>query len=110
MDCNSYSYAPYMLGDYEKRQLLDCEYNDDMEAEMYEYPGPVFSVNAISYDGQLEVAEEFSDRNKAQRLFDFIVENYSDTPPGDELQDFIRDLLYDGRYTNETEEDFPDEG
>ena len=105
MDCNSYSYAPYMLDD-DKPALAYYE-NDDMYVEMYQR-GACFTVYAYSYDGQLEVYEEFSDRDKAQRLYDFIEENYAGSPPGDELDDFIRDLLYDGRYTYETEE-FSDE-
>ena len=107
MDCNSYSYAPYMLD--EERPRLAYYENDDMYAELYVRFGKYYNVYAFSYDGQLDVAEEFSDKDKAQRLYDYIMENYTGSPPGEELQDFIRDLLYDGRYTYETEEDFSDE-
>ena len=95
MDINSYSYAPTML-DEQERFLARYE-NDDMEIEL-EQRGDVYTVWAFSYDGDLDVFEEFSDLSKAQRLYDFIVSNYTYSPPGDELEDFIRDLLYDGRY------------
>lgn len=103
MDCNSYSYAPYML-DGEKSALAYYE-NDDMYVEMHRRSDNCFWVYALSYDGDLEVSEEFSSQDKAARLYDFIYDNFTSGPPvGDELNDFIRDLLYDGRYTYETEE------
>ena len=97
MDCNSYSYAPSMLdGD---REYIERYENDDMQAEL-ECMGNVYSVWAMSYDGELDVAEEFTSLSAATSLYEYIVENYSDTPPGDELQDFIRNLLYVGRYVS----------
>lgn len=97
MDCNSYSYAPSML-DGNRAQLAYYE-NDDMQVELENYDG-TFCVTAFSYDGSLDVAEEFSDIDRAQRLYDFIMENYTSSPPGDELSAFIRDLLYAGRYAS----------
>ena len=72
MDCNSYSYAPHML-DKEHEQIAYYE-NDDMYMELEHY-GRVYCCSAYSYDGQLDVAEEFSSPDKAQRLYDFIHEN-----------------------------------
>ena len=97
MDCNSYSYAPSMLDG--GREYIKRYENDDMQAEL-ERVGDVYSVWAMSYDGELDVAEEFSSLSAATSLYEYIVENYSDTPPRDELQDFIRDLLYVGRYVS----------
>ena len=96
MDCGNYSYAPSMLDG--GREILNSYENDDMRAEL-ERVDNVYCVWAFSYDGSMDISEEFSDRSAAEKLYDYIVTNYSDTPPGDELQDFIRDLLYYGRYT-----------
>jgi len=94
MDCNSYSYAPTMLD--EDQDTLASYKNDDMEVCL-ECIGPrqrlpEYHVWAFSYDGQLDVAELFFDRAPAERLYNFIRENYSDTPPGDELGAFIESL------------------
>ena len=89
MDCNSYSYTPYMLD--ERREIIQRYENDDMQIEL-EQIGNCYSVWAFSYDGSMDVAEEFSDREQAEQLYDFIVENYSDTPPGDELDEYIDSL------------------
>lgn len=77
-----------------------CYYeNDDMTARLWrsEYDD-VYRVMAESVDESLEVDEEFRKLSKAARLYEFIVENYTSGPPGDELGEFIRGLLEDGRY------------
>ena len=98
MDINSYSYAPYMLE--EDCPRIAYYENDDMYAEIYVRFGKYYNVYAFSYGGELDVSEEFSDEDKARRLYDFIIDNYTSSPPGEELDDFIRDLLYDGRYSD----------
>lgn len=85
MDCNSYSYAPYMLD--EDRSYIKRYENDDMEVELD--PKRV-DVWAFSYDGSMDVYEIFKTLEAAQAFFDLIVENYSSTPPGDELEELIR--------------------
>lgn len=97
MDCMSYSYAPSMLNG--GREYIERYENDDMQVEL-ERVDNVYSVWAYSYDGSLDVSEEFSSLSAASSLYEFIVENYSDTPPGDELEDFISNLLYVGRYVS----------
>ena len=92
MDCNNYSYAPTML--QEDNTILSYE-NDDMTAyieQQRQYNYFVFWVSAYSYDGQLEVAESYRDILTAKKLYDFIINNYTDTPPGEELQTFIDSL------------------
>lgn len=88
MDCNSYSYTPHMLDD---EQRIEQYYNDDMEAELTKN-GSVYCVWAFSFDGSMDVYEEFSDKEQAEQLYDFIVENYNDTPHGDELDEYIDNL------------------
>ena len=95
MDCNSYSYAPTML-DEKHRQIAYYE-NDDMYMEL-EQIGDVFCCSAYSWDGDLDVCEEFSALSKAAKLYEFIEQNYTDTPPGDELDEFIHNLIGEGRY------------
>ena len=97
MDCNSYSYAPSMLDG--GSEYINRYENDDMRIELERSNG-VYIVWAFSYDGQLDVFEEFSSLSAASSLYDFIMNNYTDTPPGEELQDFIRNLLYTGRYAS----------
>lgn len=90
MDCNSYSYAPTMLD--EDQDTLASYKNDDMEVELA-HDGPTwFQVWAFSYDGSMDVFEAFYERGPAETLYNFIKENYSDTPPGDELDAFIESL------------------
>ena len=96
MDCNSYSYAPYML-DGERKQLAYYE-NDDMYMELQQIEN-VFCVTAYSWDGELDVAEEFRKLSKASKLYEFIEENFTSGPPaGNEIEEFISNLLSDGRY------------
>ena len=95
MDINSYSYAPTML-DEPENHIMYFE-NDDMYIEL-DQNGDVFTVYAFSYDGSLDVYEEFSLLSKAAALYEFITANYTDQQPDKALDDFIRVLLYDGRY------------
>ena len=95
MDCNSYSYAPTMLDD--RHNQIGYYENDDMYMEL-EQIGDVFQCSAYSWDGDLDVCEEFSKLSKAAALYEFIAENYTTSPPGDELGEFIAGLLSDGRY------------
>lgn len=94
MDCNSYSYAPTML-DGERNMLAKYE-NDDMQIELEQVGARAFTVWAFSYDGSMDVSEEFSDRAPAEQLYRFIRDSYSNTPPGDELEAYIAALP--GRY------------
>ena len=90
MDCNSYSYAPTML-DGEENYLARYS-NDDMEIELVQDGGKCFTVWAYSYDGSMDVYEEFFTRESAERLYMFIRKNYTSAPPGTELMDFISAL------------------
>lgn len=90
MDCNSYSYVPTML---DGPDIPMARYaNDDMEVELEQIGRHSFSVWAFSYDGDLDVYEEFFALEPAQKLYDYIHENYTDTPPGPELEAFIAAL------------------
>ena len=88
MDCNSYSYAPYML-DKEHERIAYYE-NDDMYMEL-ERVEHTFCVSAYSYDGSLDVAEEYRTFEQAAKLYRFCAA-YRSGPPGDELQEFINSL------------------
>lgn len=94
MDCNSYSYAPTML-DCEKNYLARFE-NDDMYIELENFHGS-FTVYAFSYDGDLDVYEMFSDENQARILYQFILDNYTYSPPGPELEEFIFQMKQAGQ-------------
>lgn len=89
---NSYSYTPTMLN--ENNNIKEFS-NDDMYIELSKernYNYYLFYVYACSYDGQLEVSEVFRDQETAEKLYNYIYESYTDTPPGDELQSFINSL------------------
>ena len=92
MDINNYSYTH----DFDAEKPIKEYKNDDMYAEIYKsraYSRIYYEFYACSYDGSLEVAENFSDYKTAEKLFDFVVDNYSDTPPVDDtLTDFINTL------------------
>lgn len=92
MDCNSYSYAPTMLDD---DTILKDFSNDDMYMSLEKdkhYDHYIYYVNANSYGPGLEVAEVYNSQETAEKLYNFIFENYTTTPPGEELQDFIDTL------------------
>ena len=89
MDCNNYSYAPSML-DCEENTIAHYE-NDDMSMELVRYDNRVFCVSAFSYDGSLDVSEEYYSFAKAAKLYRFL-SAYRSTPPGDELGEFINSL------------------
>lgn len=90
MDCNNYSYAPHMLESYEN--LEELYENDDMQIELNNCGNSIFSVWAFSYDGSLDVFEEFSNIAQARHLYDYIVENYADNAPGEELYNYIEEV------------------
>lgn len=91
MDINSYSYAPGILDE----DLTIARYdNDDMTAYIDNSgtkSNPCFWVSAYSYDGDLEISESFKNETTAKSVFNYIVDNYSDTPPANntELQQQI---------------------
>ena len=93
MDCNSYSYAPHMLD--EKHFLYYG--NADMYIEVDKdraYDKIIFWLYACSYDGQFEVAERIDDEKTARELFNYIKDNYSDTPPdNDELNSYVLSII-----------------
>jgi len=83
MDINNYSYTPHMLD--EDNNILYYD-NDDMYCEVSKersYSDFIFWVYACSYDGQLEYSARFTDEETAKVAFDYIVNNYADTPPDD---------------------------
>ena len=88
MDCNSYSYAPHMLDGEDRIAAYE---NDDMSAELEIY-GKIFTVTAYSYDGSMDIYETFRDLDRARELYNYILEQHSDTPPGGELKRYIRKL------------------
>lgn len=53
---------------------------------------PEFFYFPVSIDGDLDVFEEFQELEPAQKLYDFICENYTSSPPGPELAAFIEAL------------------
>lgn len=84
MDCNSYNYTAPGFG--VDRPAPVAEYrNDDMSAEITTQRGyngaMVYNVWAGSYDGDLDVYESFNTIEAARALYDFILDNYTDTPP-----------------------------
>ena len=90
MDCNSYSYTPYMLS---KRESLEEVFeNDDIVVELSNCGESIFSVWAFSYDGSMDVFEEFTTIAQARQLYDYIVENYADNVPGEELYNYIEEV------------------
>lgn len=90
MDCNSYSYTPYML-DGESEYINQYE-NDDMQCEVYYYAHH-FWIYAMSYDGTLETAECYKQKDNAVFLYNFIVENYAHCQPEyNVLNELIRRL------------------
>ena len=70
---------------------IDYYANDDMYVQIVIYT-ETYYVEAFSYDGSLEVEENYSDYETAKKLFDFVQENYNNTPPHEELQEFIDSL------------------
>lgn len=91
MDINSYSYSPGILDEDSTIARYD---NDDMTAYIDNSgtkSNPCFWVSAYSYDGDLEISESFKNETTAKSVFNYIVDNYSDTPPADneELQKII---------------------
>lgn len=92
MDINNYSYAPHMLDEDNTVKYFE---NFDMYAEIMRcraYSRIYFSVYACSYDGSLEVSEDYDDIETATKLFDFIIENYANTRPDEELFNYIEGL------------------
>lgn len=84
MDCNSYSYTAPGFGVDSPVPVAEYQ-NDDMYAEIttqHGYNGAiVYNVWAGSYDGSMDVYEQFNTLDAARALYDHIVTNYSDTPP-----------------------------
>ena len=90
MDCNSYSYAPYMLS---KRESLEEVFeNDDIVVELNNCGERIFSVWAFSYDGSMDVFEEFSNIAQARQLYDYIIGNCADNVQGEELYNYIEEV------------------
>lgn len=90
MDCNSYSYAPTMLDSGEN--YIAHFSNDDMESSVEKWLD-LFNIFAWSYDGAMEVNENFERLETALKLHNFIVENFDNSPPiGNELTDYINKL------------------
>lgn len=92
MDCNSYSYTPYMLDESPVKEY----HNDDMYVEINKtraYSRVYYEIFACSYDGSFEVAERFDCLEMVTKLFDFIVDNYATTPPAEgNIEKYIDDL------------------
>ena len=92
MDCNSYSYTPYMC---DESPIMEYS-NDDMYVEIYKarsYSRIYYDVYACSYDGSLEAADRFDSLEIAKKFYDYIVENFSNTPPAaGEIEAYIEDL------------------
>ena len=87
MDCNSYSYAPHMLDE----PVIEHYENDDVHIELFEWAHS-YVVEAYRFDGSMEVYELFDALETAQKLYKYIMDNYSDTPPGWELDVYIKSL------------------
>ena len=93
MDCNSYSYAPHML---DEEYLLYYQ-NDDMcvhVAKDRAYDKKFFWLSAYSYGPGFDVGERIDDEETARELFNYIKDNYSDTPPdNDELNAYVLSVI-----------------
>lgn len=91
MDINNYSYT----NNFDADAAIKEYHNDDMYAEIYKnraYDHIYYEVYACSYDGQLEIAETCDSLAIAERLFNFIVDNYATTPPNDLLPIYLEQL------------------
>ena len=75
-----------------EKEMIDYYANDDMYVVVRVAVGE-YVVEAYSYDGSLEVDEIYRSYITARKLFDFIRENYNNTPPHEELQEFIDSLV-----------------
>lgn len=96
MDCNSYSYSPYMLED--NTAYIEQYKNDDMSATIEKAArGNVgqwvngFTVWAGSYDGSLDICEFFRTIDAARHIYNEIVNRYSCSPPATKRE--VRDLI-----------------
>ena len=90
MDINNYSYAPTMLDD----DYTFYYENDDMQITIDEeryYSKYVFWFYAFSWDGSLEIATKFINKDVALSVADFIKNNFAHTRPDDnnKLQQII---------------------
>jgi hypothetical protein len=89
MDINNYSYTPTIL---DNNNTIKYYNSDDMYAEIIKersYDKYIFFIYACSYDGQLEISEQTENENKAIELYNYIVDNYADTPPNELNNDIL---------------------
>lgn len=80
---NSYSYTPYML---DEDNTIKEYHNDDMYIQVdrnRQYDRIYYEIYGCAYDGSWEVGEIQESRELAIMIFDYIVENYADTPPAE---------------------------
>lgn len=96
MDCNSYSYAPYMLED--NTAYIEQYENDDMSATIEKAArGNVghwedgYIVYGTSYDGSLDICEFFRTIDAARHIYNEIVNRYSFSPPAAKKE--VRELI-----------------
>ena len=81
MDCNNYSYTPYILDGEEN--VIERYENDDMEVEIWKEARKgrnIFIVSSLSYDGSLDVSEVFKTEKAARELYKIIYDNYISSP------------------------------
>ena len=89
MDINSYSYTPHIL---DEETLLE-NVNDDTCISLRKdrrYSLIFYTITAYSYDGQMDIYEEYRDRKQATNRYNYIVDNYADSvPPEEEAESYI---------------------
>lgn len=92
MDCNSYSYTPYIL----EEESMEHFENEDMVINIdkqRQYSNFVFWVSAWSYDGQLDFSEQYEDEETARKVYAYILNRYGTTPPDGAIYDEIEQML-----------------
>lgn len=98
MDINSYSYTPHMLDEDDRTHYYE---NDDMYVEVLKERNCsrfVYYVNAFSYDGSLDYAEQFDNPEEAESAFNYIVKTYSNTPPSGDITEEVQNAVFDDLY------------
>lgn len=93
MDCMNYSYSPYMLDEdsMEHYENEDIVINIDKQRHYSSY---IFWVSAYSYDGSLDFSEQYDSEEDARKVYNYILDKYSTTPPDGSIENEIESMLY----------------
>lgn len=95
MDVSNYSYSN--IDSYCESATIDKFENDSMYVSLRYHNDTYFqdqfyTIEAYSYEHNLDVVEEFNELMSAQKLFNHIKENYSNCDEDSTLQSFTNDL------------------